>query len=202
MATVTTGLAISKAYTGAIGNVVVEATPVTVTGFTFNGGAAGATFRVFDNATTNTGTVLFAATVATGVEVSYLLPVAVKALNGVTINASAAGGVGSVHAMGGSNIIAKSTSGATATNVVVTAVPGVTLNGFSVNTGITAGVSVITVFDNATTSTGTILYQETVPAQAVAITLLRNFPTPVKALNGVTISIATTAVGDLTFWVN
>lgn len=90
-------IARAKAYSGASGNVVVSAVPCTLTGFTFNGGAAGATFRVFDNATTNTGTVLFAATVATGVTKSYTFPVALKAANGVTVNASATGGAGSAQ---------------------------------------------------------------------------------------------------------
>jgi hypothetical protein len=88
---------IAKLYSGASGNVVVEAQPATVTGFTFNGGAGGATFKVFDNATTNSGAILFAATVATGATRSYALPVPLKALNGVTINASATGGAGSVQ---------------------------------------------------------------------------------------------------------
>jgi hypothetical protein len=191
-----------KAYTGASGNVVVSATPLSVTGFTFNGGAAGATFKVYDNATTNSGTILFAATVATNAEVTYLLPTPLKAANGVTINASAAGGAGSVHASGNGGSVAKSVAGATATNVVVTAVAGSKVNGFSVNASNTGGASVLTVYDNATTSSGTILYQETIPTQTAATTLLRQFWSPVAVANGVTLSVATTAVGDITFWVS
>jgi len=99
MSTVTDAtVATAKAYTGAINNVVVHAGPVNVTGFVLNGGAAGAIFKVYDNATTNSGTILFAASVATNVTKTYMLPVVLNALNGVTINASAAGGAGSVLA--------------------------------------------------------------------------------------------------------
>lgn len=101
MATVDTSTATVArpvSYSGAIGNVVVEAKPVTLTSITLNGGAAGATFRVFDSATTNSGAVLFAATVGTGISLTYSWPIPLQALNGVTINASAAGGAGSIHA--------------------------------------------------------------------------------------------------------
>jgi hypothetical protein len=96
--TATATVASAVVYSGAIGNVVVEAKPVTITAFTLHGGAAGATFRVFDNATTNSGAVLFAATVATATATTFAFPVPLSALNGVTINASAAGGAGSIHA--------------------------------------------------------------------------------------------------------
>lgn len=96
--TATATVASAVAYTGGIGTVVVEAKPVTLTAVTLHGGAAGATFRAFDNATTNSGTVLFAATVATATAVTIAFPVPLSALNGVTINASAAGGAGSIHA--------------------------------------------------------------------------------------------------------
>ena len=86
----------AKLYSGANGNVVVSGVPTSVTGFTFTGGAGATTFRVFDNATTNSGTVLFANTIAAGVSKTFSLPVALEAVNGVTINASAAGGAGSV----------------------------------------------------------------------------------------------------------
>lgn len=101
MATVDTSTATVArpvSYSGAIGNVTVESKPVTLTAITLNGGAAGATFRVFDNATTNSGTVLFAATVATGISVTFTWPIPLQALAGITINASAAGGAGSIHA--------------------------------------------------------------------------------------------------------
>lgn len=87
----------AKAYSGANGNVVVSAVACSVTGFTFTGGAGATTYRVFDNATTNSGTVLFANTIAAGVSKTFLLPVVLEAVNGVTINASAAGAAGSVH---------------------------------------------------------------------------------------------------------
>lgn len=101
MATVdtsTASVASAVVYSGGIGNVVVEAKPVTLTGITLHGGAAGATFRVFDNATTNSGVVLFAAIVAANIATTYAWQIPLQALNGVTINASAAGGAGSIHA--------------------------------------------------------------------------------------------------------
>jgi hypothetical protein len=90
-------VAVSKAYTGASGNVVVSAVPVKVTGITLTGGAGVTTYRVYDNATTNSGTVLFAATMAAGASRSWAFPVVLEAVNGVTINASAAGAAGSVQ---------------------------------------------------------------------------------------------------------
>jgi len=90
--------ATTKLYAGASGNTVVYGNPVTVAGFTFTGGAAATTYRVFDNATTNSGTVLFAATLAIGVTKSYVLPTPLSALAGVTINASATGAAGAVMA--------------------------------------------------------------------------------------------------------
>lgn len=189
-------------YSGANGNVVVKSAPFQVTGFVLNGGAAGATFRVFDNATTNSGTVLFAATLGANVAGTYLLPIPIKANNGVTINASAAGGAGALLGMGGPrSYYAKSISGATATNVVANA-GGIKFYGFSVNASNTGGASVISFFDNATTSTGTLLYSTTIPTQTAANTQLFLFPTGVQATNGVTASIATTAVGDITLWVS
>jgi hypothetical protein len=188
-------------YSGAIGNVVVKSSPYVVTGFVLNGGAAGATFRVFDNATTNSGTVLFAATLGTGVAGTYMLPVPIKALNGVTINASAAGGAGSVLGLGGPrSFYAKSIAGATATNVIANG-SAIKFFGFSVNASNTGGASTISFFDNATTSTGTLLYSTTIPTQTAANTQLFLFPTQVQASNGITASVATTAVGDITLWV-
>lgn len=190
-------------YTGAINNVVVESKSVAVSGFVLNGGAAGATFRVFDNATTNTGTVLFAATLAANTAASYAFPIPLLAFNGVTINASAAGGAGAVivaPAFGGATV--KSISGATATNVVATATAGATLLGFTVNASNTGGASTISFFDNATTSTGTLIYSVTIPTQAAATTLTLTLPNPIKVTNGITASIATTAVGDISLWVD
>lgn len=188
-------------YTGASGNVVVKSGPFTVTGFVLNGGAAGTTFRVFDNATTNSGTVLFAATLGTNVSGSYSLPVPIKALNGVTINASATGGAGAVLGLGGPRTYyAKSIAGATATNVVANA-GAIKFFGFSVNASNTGGASTLNFFDNATTSTGTLLYSVTIPTQAAANTQLFTFPTGLQAANGITASVVTTAVGDITLWV-
>jgi hypothetical protein len=87
----------AKLYSGANGNVVVSAVPTSVAGFTLTGGAGATTFRVFDNATTNSGNVLFANTIAAGVSKTFMLPVVLDAVNGVTINASAAGGAGAVY---------------------------------------------------------------------------------------------------------
>lgn len=189
-------------YSGASGNVVVKASPIVITGFTLNGGAAGATFRVFDNATTNTGTVLLGSTLAANTSATYMLPFPVTALNGVTINASATGGAGAVFGRGGpQEVFAKSISGATGTNVVATANGGRALYGFSVNASNTGGVSTINFFDNATTSTGTLLYSVTIPQQTAATTLLFPLPSPVLYSNGITASVVTTAVGDITLWV-
>lgn len=188
-------------YSGANGNVVVSATPTTVTGFTFTGGAGATTFRVFDNATTNSGTVLFASTLAAGVSKTFMLPVPLKAQNGVTINASAAGAAGTVYRYGGGprTFFARSISGAVAANVVGSATP-VVLYGFTVNPA-GAGAHTVTLFDNATTSSGTVLYSETTTTAANDSPLIFNFPTPLKVANGITATVATTAVGDIVFWV-
>lgn len=189
-------------YSGASGNVVVENKGVTVTGFTFNGGAAGATFRVFDNATTNSGTVLMGVTLAANTAATFMLPYGINAFNGVTINASAAGGAGALYARGGPpEVYAKSISGATGTNVVAANTGGGKLYGFSVNASNTGGASTISFFDNATTSTGTLLYSLTIPTQTAANTQLFSLATPVLFSNGITASVATTAVGDITLWI-
>lgn len=86
------------AWSGASGNVVVENHPVNLTAITFNGGAGGGTFRVFDNATTNSGNVIYAATLVAGQIDTAIFPVPLKARNGVTINSSAVLGAGSIHA--------------------------------------------------------------------------------------------------------
>lgn len=86
------------AWTGAIGNVVVENHPVNITAISYNGGAAGGTFRVFDNATTNAGNVIYSRTLVAGEIDTVCFPVPLKARNGITINSSAALGVGSIHA--------------------------------------------------------------------------------------------------------
>lgn len=87
----------ARTYSGASGNVVVFAQPATLTGITLTGGAAATTFRVYDNATTNSGTVLFAATLPINGSRSWTFPVPLEAVNGITINASAAGAAGSVQ---------------------------------------------------------------------------------------------------------
>ena len=189
-------------YSGASGNVVLSSVPTTVTGFTLNGGAAGATFRVFDNATTNSGTVLFAATLGTNVSATYNFPAGISALNGVTVNASATGGAGSMYRRGGSvEFRALSIAGSTGTNVIATGTGGKALLGFSVNASNTGGASTINFFDNATTSTGTLLFSVTIPTQAAANTQLFTIPVPVFYTNGITASVVTTAVGDITLWV-
>lgn len=191
------------AYTGAIGNVVVENKSIAVSGFVLNGGAAGATFRVFDNATTNTGTVLFGATVAANTAATYFLSYPILAFNGVTINASAAGAAGTVMTSPQYGAVtAKSIAGATATNVVATAIGGTTIFGLTINASNTGGASTITLFDNATTSTGTQIWSMTIPTQTAATTLVITFPTPIKVSNGITATIATTAVGDISLWVD
>lgn len=86
------------AWTGAIGNVVIENHPVNITGISFNGGAAGGTFIVYDNATTNAGNILYSQVLVAAQIDTVLFPVPLKARNGVTINSSAALGVGSIHA--------------------------------------------------------------------------------------------------------
>lgn len=78
----------------------------------------------------------------------------------------------------------------------------VTLNGLSINVPITVGASVITLYDNASAAAGTILWQTSIPATAVATTLTFDFPTSVQAVAGITVSVVTTAVGDISFWLS
>lgn len=99
-------------------------------------------------------------------------------------------------------ITAKSHTGGLTAALVISAVPGITYSGFTVNANNAGGVSTITVFDNATVATGTIVHQVTIPVQAVANTQVFTLPTSVRLANGITIVVATTAVGDITFWVN
>lgn len=99
-------------------------------------------------------------------------------------------------------IYAKSDAGTLTAARSVSAVP-VTLHGLTINVPITAGVSTITLWNNAAgAAAGTILWQRTIPATAVATTLTFNFPTSVRATTGIAISIVTTAVSDITFWLN
>lgn len=94
----------------------------------------------------------------------------------------------------------KSVSGAVATNVVVSAVAGVNLYGLTINPA-AAGAHTVTLFDNATTSTGTILFTETTTTAANDPTLMFTLPSPIRAANGITLLVATTAVGDISVWV-
>lgn len=79
----------------------------------------------------------------------------------------------------------------------------VTLHGFTVAYPITAGVSTITLWNNAAgAAAGTILWQKTIPVQATANTLTFNFPTSLRATVGISVTIATTAADGITFWLN
>jgi hypothetical protein len=79
----------------------------------------------------------------------------------------------------------------------------VTLHGFTVTYPITVGVSTITLWNNAAgAAAGTILWQKTIPAQAAADTLTFNFPTSLRATVGITVTIATTAASNISFWLN
>ena len=99
-------------------------------------------------------------------------------------------------------IYVKSDAGSLTAGRSVSATP-VTLHGLTINVPITAGVSTITLWNNAAgTATGTILWQRTIPITAVATTLQINFPTSVRATVGVAISVVTTAVSDISLWLN
>lgn len=79
----------------------------------------------------------------------------------------------------------------------------VTLHGLTVNVPVIAGVSTITLWNNAAgAAAGTILWQKTIPVTAVATTLTFNFPTSVRATAGISITVATTAVSDISLWLN
>lgn len=85
------GAITAKAWTGANGNVVIEAQGCTIYGLNLkNAGAGTPTVTIYDNATTNSGTILFQTSVAAAtVGTTIMLPIPLRALNGVTINASA-----------------------------------------------------------------------------------------------------------------
>jgi len=86
-----------KPWTGAIGNVVIEAQACTFNGLNYNNTTGGTVVTVFDNATTNSGTILLQLTLAAATKGTITVP-PVKALNGITINASAAvGAAGSAY---------------------------------------------------------------------------------------------------------
>lgn len=82
----------AKAWTGASGNVVIEAQPVMFYGLSYNNTTAGTVVTVYDNATTNSGTILWQGTLAATTRDTVVLPRPVRALNGITVNASAAVG--------------------------------------------------------------------------------------------------------------
>lgn len=98
-------------------------------------------------------------------------------------------------------ITAKSYAGGLTAATAVQATP-VTFHGLTVNASNTGGASTITVFDNSAAAAGTILFQQTIPTQAAANTQTFNLPTSVRAVNGLTVVVITTAVGDITFWVS
>lgn len=99
-------------------------------------------------------------------------------------------------------IYVKSDAGTITAARSVSATP-VTLHGFSVTYPITAGVSTITVWNNAAgAAAGTILWQKSIPAQAVAATLVFNFPVSVRATAGIAVTVATTAASNISFWLN
>jgi hypothetical protein len=67
--------------------------------------------------------------------------------------------------------------------VVISAVP-VTVTGFNYNNTI-AGTTVVTMYDNASAASGTILYQSTIAASNASTI---KFPKPIRAKNGVTMN--------------
>lgn len=99
-------------------------------------------------------------------------------------------------------IFVKSDAGTLTAARSVSATP-VTLHGLSITYPITAGVSTITLWNNAAgAAAGTILWQKTVPIQAAANTLVFEFPTSLRATVGISITIATTAASSISFWLN
>lgn len=99
------------------------------------------------------------------------------------------------------SIYVKSYTGGLTAATVVEDHP-VNFNGFTVNASNTGGASTITVWDNASAASGTILFQKTIATQTAANTQTYNLVNPVRARNGLTITVATTAVGDISFWLN
>jgi hypothetical protein len=97
--------------------------------------------------------------------------------------------------------LVKSYAGGLTAATAISATP-VTLHGFTVNATNTGGASTITIWDNPAAAAGTILWQKTIATQTAANTQTYNFLTPVKALTGITVTVATTAVGDVSFWLN
>jgi hypothetical protein len=90
--------AATKAWTGAIGNVVIEAGSCTIWGLTYNNTTGGTVVTIFDNATTNAGAILWQGTLAATTADTVSFPAGIRALNGITVNASAAvGAAGTVY---------------------------------------------------------------------------------------------------------
>ena len=81
-----------KSWTGASGNVVIEAQGCTFAGLVYNNTTGGTVVTVFDNATTNSGAILWQGTLSATTSDTVLLPAPIRALNGITVNASAAVG--------------------------------------------------------------------------------------------------------------
>jgi hypothetical protein len=98
-------------------------------------------------------------------------------------------------------ITARSHTGGLTAATVVAAFPS-RFHGLTVNASNTGGASTITVYDNASAASGTILWQKTIATQTAANTQTYNLPVSLQTRNGMTISVATTAVGAITFWVS
>lgn len=94
----------------------------------------------------------------------------------------------------------RSIAGSVAANVVATSVGGSVFYGLTINQA-GAGAVTITMFDNASASSGTVLFQHSFTAAANGDTLMFSFPTPIVVTNGITATIGTTAVGDISVWV-
>lgn len=75
-----------KAWTGALNNVVIEAQPCTFAGLVYSNTTVGTVVKVYDNATTNSGVILWQGTLAANTSDTITLPAPIKALNGITVN--------------------------------------------------------------------------------------------------------------------
>ena len=61
-----------KSWTGASGNVVIEAQGCTFAGLVYNNTTGGTVVTVFDNATTNSGAILWQGTLSATTAIAYL----------------------------------------------------------------------------------------------------------------------------------
>jgi len=87
-----------KAWTGANGVVVIETKACTVAGITYNNTTGGTVVTIFDNPTTNSGTILWQGTLAATTADTIVFSTPLRALTGVTVFASAAvGAAGTVY---------------------------------------------------------------------------------------------------------